>query len=139
MYVHRKDGLIIEFNEYKSGLYFYDVADQGKNITSSDINYNYLTSYSLLQTVEANKIKYTKREVKSAESARKLMKQLGHPSQQYFEQYLRGNLIRNCPLSVDNIKRASDIFGPEVQSLQGKMVKRKGDHLPTCIPIEMPE
>ena len=64
------------------------------------------------------------------------MKQLGHPLQQDFEQYLRGNLIRNCPLTTDNAKRALDIFGPDVQSLQGKNVKRKEDNVPTFIPIE---
>ena len=67
------------------------------------------------------------------------MKKLGHPSQQDFEHYLRGNLIRNCPLTVDDAKRVVDIFGPGVHSLQGKTVKRKRDHVSTFIPIEILE
>ena len=46
----------MEFKEYKSDLHFFDVVEQGRTNPSSDINYNYLPSNSLLQTVEANKI-----------------------------------------------------------------------------------
>ena len=115
-------------------MYFVDVAEQGKSNTntSSDINYNCLTSYFLLQTVEANKSRYTKRDMKNNESARTLMNKLGHPYQEDFEHYLRSNLIRNS-------KRTVDIFEPEVHSLQGKTVKRKRNHVPTFIPVEISE
>ena len=60
MYVP-KDRLIMIFKDYKSVLYLIDVAEQDKTNTSSDIDYSYLPSYSLLQIVEANKRKYTKK------------------------------------------------------------------------------
>ena len=81
MYMHHKDGLIMELKEYKSCLIFFDVLEQGKTNPSSEINYNYLPLYSFLQTVDANKSKCIKRDVKNAESARTFMKQLGHTSQ----------------------------------------------------------
>ena len=62
MFVHREDGGIMEFNQFKSGLYYFDIAEQTTNsYFSSDINYNYLPSFSSVQTVEDNKEKYTKR------------------------------------------------------------------------------
>ena len=49
MLVHRSDGMIMEFKQYRSGLYYFDVAEQGKQSNiSSDINYDYLPSFSLI-------------------------------------------------------------------------------------------
>ena len=119
MFVHREDGCIMEFKQFKSGLYYFDVSKHTHTSNfSSDSNYNYLPSFSLVQTVEDNKEKYTKREVKNAERARGLRRRIGPPSQQDFEHYLSENFIRNCPLTVADAKRAVDIFGPEVYSLQ---------------------
>ena len=47
------------------------------------------------------------------------------------------NFIRNFPLTVADAKRAVDIFGPEVYSLQEKTVKKKGRHVQTFAPIEV--
>ena len=53
MFVHREDGCVMEFKQYKTGLYYFDVAERGKRpSTSSDINYHYLPSFSLIQTVQ---------------------------------------------------------------------------------------
>ena len=35
--MYREDGLIVEFKDYTSGLYLFDVSEQGKNNTSSDM------------------------------------------------------------------------------------------------------
>ena len=136
MFVHREDGYVMEFKQYKSGLYYFDVAEQvGNSNHSSNMNYDYLPSFSLVQTVEENKSKYTRRELSNAEKARSLRRKIGHPSQQDFEYYLKENFIRNCPLTVADAKRAEDIYGPEVYSLQGKTVKKKGQHARTFTPI----
>ena len=91
----------------------------------------------MIQIVEDNKSKYTKREVRNAERARSLMRKLGPPSQQDFEHYLKENFIRNCPLTVFDAKRAVKIFWSEVYSLKGKMARRQGQHVPTFNPIRV--
>ena len=118
IFVHREDGMVMEFKQYKFGIYYVDVTEQGKQSnTSSDINYNYYPSFSLIQTIEDNKSKYTKRKVRNAERARALMRKLGSPSQHDFEHYLKEKFIRNCSLTVLDVKRTVKTFGPEVYSL----------------------
>ncbi len=70
MSVHRRDGSIMKFNEYKSGLYYFDTAaPTSPNYTSFDVNV-----YSFLHTVEQNKQAYTRREIEGADRARELYK-----------------------------------------------------------------
>jgi hypothetical protein len=70
MYVHRRDGSIMKFNEYKSGLNYFDTAaPKTPNSTSFDVN-----AYLFLNTVEQNKQAYTRRESEGADRARELYK-----------------------------------------------------------------
>ena len=65
MFVHREDGYVMEFREFRSGLYYFDVAEHGgsggggysNTVTSknsSNNSYNYFPYLSLVQTVAAN-------------------------------------------------------------------------------------
>ena len=140
IFVHRQDGLIMEFKEFKPGLYFFDLTEQKNNTnTTSDINYTYLPSYSLFQTAEDNKSSFTKREVSDVAKVRVLMQKLGPPSQVDFEHYLWFNLIRDWPLTVHDARCTLHIWGPELHLLGGKTVKTRGRHVPTLIPIDLPE
>jgi hypothetical protein len=42
---------------------------------------------------------------------------------------VKENLLKNCPLTTDDIMTAEDILGTNVQSLQGKQVRRGGQHV----------
>ena len=44
---------------------------------------------------------------------------------------MQSNQIANCPVSVEDIKRAEQIFGPSVPILKGKMVRLTPDHAVT--------
>ena len=50
---------------------------------------------------------------------------------------MKENFIRNCPLTIADTKRAVEIYGTEVCSLQGKAVKKRGNYAPTFAPIPM--
>ena len=39
---------------------------------------------------------------------------------------LETNYIRNCPITADDVRRSLDIWGPDIASLKGKMVRKKG-------------
>ena len=72
MHVHRKDGSIMKFAEYKSGLYYFDTSP---NFTSK--NHDYL----FLNTVADNKNRYTQAEIQGADRARALYKKISRPSE----------------------------------------------------------
>ena len=38
---------------------------------------------------------------------------------------LCSRMIPNCPIALDDIKNSNTIFGPNVPSLKGKMVRRQ--------------
>jgi hypothetical protein len=135
MSVHRRGGSIMKFNEYKSGLYYFDTAaPKTPNSTSLDVN-----DYLFLNTVEQNKQAYTRREIEGADRARVLYKKIRRPSEKEFTDMLQNNLIRNCPVTPDGAKRALQIYGPDVATLQGKTVKKQSiSEIPNYQAVNMP-
>jgi hypothetical protein len=115
MHVHRKDGTIMKFKEYQSGLYYYDTGNSNSNTINKSVD-----AYLFLNTVANNKAKYTRREIEGADEARALYRKLGHPSESEFEKILDNNFVRNCPVTSDDTKRALEIYGPDVATLKGK-------------------
>ena len=77
--IHRKDGSEMKFLEYKTGLYYYDVA------TSNPPSNEPVSPYCLVQTVADKKAVYHRREIEGADKARELYVRLGRPSQKHFE------------------------------------------------------
>ena len=62
MYVHCKDGLVMELKQYRTGFYYFDVAEHMKKSNLSKVaSYDYSESFSLVQTVKDNMENYTKR------------------------------------------------------------------------------
>ncbi len=82
MHVHRKDGTIMKFEEYRSGLYFFDTQQKQPNNSTSPDYFDYL----FLNTVANNKLAYTRREIEGADRARALYRKLGHPSEEITKQ-----------------------------------------------------
>ena len=131
--VHRTDGTVMKFIEYSTGLYYFDTSQQ-KLTTSQNI-----TGYSFVTTVAGNQSRFHRREIAAADAARKLYRHLGRPSQAHFEHILANNLLLNCPVTVDDARRAIAIYGPDPGSLMGKTTKRPAaEHVPTFHPIPAP-
>ena len=125
LHIHKKDGSTIKFTEHTNGLYVHNPYAPTKD-------------YTFVSTVEANKQLYTDREVSEAEAALALHRKLGRPSQKHFEQILQNNLIRNCPVTIHDAKRASKIFGPCVANLKGTAVKHLSVHVASLVPVTVP-
>ena len=83
-----------------------------------------ISAYSFLNLVKANKNDFTKRQLKRADSAREFRRKIGYPGYQKYFQLLEKQYFRNCPLTVDDAKRALHIYGPDVESLKGKTTRR---------------
>ena len=113
--VHKSDGSERRFEQAKSGLFYMDTEQ-----TSGTV---------LVNTVEENKSKYTERDYQRALVARRLQNTIGHKSTADLLHIVKENLLKNCPVTTDDIMAAEDILGTNVQSLQGKQVRRGGQHV----------
>jgi hypothetical protein len=81
----------------------------------------------LVNTVEANKAKYTISDYKRAEKARTIQRRIGKPNTKRYIYLANNNRIHNCDVTGQDIMNAEDIFGPEVRALQGKTVRKASD------------
>ena len=78
-----------------------------------------------MNTVAENRERFVDREVKGARGSRQALGMLGFPSERDFEDMMRSNIIVNCPITHRNIVNAENIFGPDVNSLKGELLRRK--------------
>jgi hypothetical protein len=131
MVLHKQDGTTMKFQEHTDGLYYYD--------THADNNKTNIESYSLLQSVSENKTCFVKREIELADKAQELYRKLGRPSQHKFEEILKLNLIMNCPVTIDDAKRALLIYGPDLATIKGKTTKGSpAPHTPSFLAVPIP-
>jgi hypothetical protein len=68
----------------------------------------------LVDSVQENKQGYSQRQFEDAKQARKLYHVLGCPTVENFKAIIRQNLVKNCPVTVDDIANAEKIFGPDI-------------------------
>lgn len=112
--------LTISFKGFGSGLYLFNL-----NIP--------VTAYpiSLLNTVKENYQFFSRREIEGAEAAREQQGQIGWPSdQEYHEQIIRDNLLKNSKATLDDLRRAEHSFGgTAVDLLKGKTVTHPSEDL----------
>jgi hypothetical protein len=124
--VHTNDG-IVKFKKNEDGLYVYRPSPQYlKNIANStrggdsDIETNLLA-----HTISENREGYTQRQFDNAKQARKLYHIIGCPSIENFKAILRQNIIKNCPVTIEDVNIAERIFGPDIGTLKGKSTREK--------------
>ena len=79
----------------------------------------------LMNTVRDNMRGYSKDQIKQAKIARDLLSIIGYPSDKDFKSIIDAPMIKNCPVTVDDINRSTAIFGKDVPTLKGKTVRRK--------------
>jgi len=108
--VTKHDGTVKVFKQSDSGLFFLDTKQY--------------VGTTLVNTVNDNQYKYSKKTYSQAELARKLQRIIGRPSTQEYIQILANNLLPNCPVTTDDVTAATNIFGPDIGSLKGKTVRK---------------
>ena len=74
----------------------------------------------MVETVDENKKYFSERAYRRAVEARKLYQIIGIPSIKDFKAIVQGNLIKNCPITIEDINVAEKIFGKDISSIKGK-------------------
>jgi hypothetical protein len=80
---------------------------------------------AMLTTVTENKKFFTKRQVERAEKARHLYRVIGCPSMRDYKHIVQMNQIKNCPVTLEDIKICERIFGPDLYAMKGKSTRSK--------------
>jgi hypothetical protein len=80
------------------------------------------TGLSLMTTEDRERM-YTRKQVCKALEAGEFLRVLGYPTEKEAINFVKDGNANNIPHSVDNVKRFFDIYGPQVSSIRGKMVK----------------
>ena len=97
------------FHEYHDGLYYHEVNS---------------TQQIYITTVTENKQKYSQNDVKRADQVRALQKVIGHPTAKQLSYLLDDHLIPNSPFTSHDVRRAEQIYGPDLGNLKGKTTRR---------------
>ena len=81
---------------------------------------------------------YTRREILRAKRARRLYHILTAPDMVELKVLLRQNIMRSCPVEVDDVNLVDAIFGKDVPTLKGKSTRPKTKQTKD-VKIELPE
>lgn len=107
----------IKFSRTDNGLYAYKPNYTTKNHAS-------LVNHSL-ESVEENKKLYAPRQVQRAKMVRHLYHALGTPSLSDFKAIIKMNVIKNLPITLEDVNIAEQIFGTDIGALKGKTTRQK--------------
>ena len=120
-----QNGRFFRFKECKSGIYYCDTENKDDDSEEkNNINNNTIIDYSCIQTINENTNLPTKEEISRASKARIYQYILCCSSTTNYIKTVENNMITNCDMNSDDIKRADIIWGPAESILKGK-TKRK--------------
>ena len=112
------------FRRHTSGLHYHDPRDQEQ--------------FTFISTVEDNKKQFTKRQVQQADVAKNLYSKLQFPSWRDFKWIVAAGMVRNSPVTLQDIKNCEAIYGKDVAALKGKTVRKKPKPVVTDI-VKVPK
>ena len=118
--VHMKHKTV-KFTRTPEGLYQFTVPQSYKEELKMNQEEK---SNNMIQTVEENKIVYTKRQMERAKVARKLYHIVGSPTLEAFKAMLKSNIIKNCPVTAADVDIAENIYSPAISTLKGKTTRQ---------------
>ena len=114
---------IVKFKRSEEGLYYYNFTDDYKEeVTNQN---NKITGVQMVSTVAENCGNYTTQQFEKAKEARKLYHNIGSTTVENFKYMLKSNGIRNCPVTIEDVKIAEDIWGNNISYLKGKTTRNR--------------
>jgi hypothetical protein len=129
---------VVEFKPTPKGLHVLNLKDNPDAafllVNDADLAYG----KSPVPTVRQNYEGFTKRQIQQATQARRIMGMIGAPTECEFQSLVRLNLLKDCPITNNDIIIAHKIFGPDLANIRGKMVRRKHKHVNTEL-VDIPQ
>ena len=110
--VHISEGHVMKFMCVSPGLYAYDA-------TSVDMSKLKL-AFTFLNTVDDNKTSFNQREIRKADLALMLHRRTNHMAEEKFARVVSDSWIRNCPVTVGDVRRSHKIYGPPLPPIKGR-------------------
>ena len=124
------DGGPIEFTPTERGLHALNLRDNPQAAFLL-VNDGITNQDGPVATVRDNFTGFTKRQIKQAIKARRLMGMIGAPTEREYQGLVRLNLLKDCPITNSDIVHANKIFGPDLANIRGKTVRRKPERVQT--------
>ena len=129
--VHKPNGAQLKFILSDIGLYYYDARSTNNSQRDKE-------AIVMINTVENNMKGFTAREVKGANEARKLYQIVGRPSELNFKNMIKFNLLHNCPVTLEDVANALQIYGKDIGAVKGKTVRNKPEAVRLINPEPIP-
>ena len=82
-------------------------------------------SYNMIDTVAGNMKMFTTKQIEAANRARKLQHNLMSPTTENLKLIIRQKILKNCPVTVDDINIAERIYGKDIAALHGKTTRKR--------------
>ena len=120
--VIKPDDAKMKFTMSQKGLYYADVSELIGQAPKSGV-------FNQVASVEENLIKYTQRSIDQAKAARRFQVMFNNISTPKLLNIVHKNLVKGLPITRKDVKRAEEIYGPNVYALKGKTMNRKVDHV----------
>ena len=96
-------------------------------------------SMSNVATVEANKRLFSNRQAKNADKVGPLLATLSYPSKRDLILMIRKRMIKDCPVTVNDVKRYYQIYGNSEGAVKGKTVRRRPEEVTTEHLVDIPK
>ena len=114
------------FKRAKIGLYYHNVSREYLNdivdwVANKAIKNNAFHNvmqismqYQGITTVAENRQNYSSQQFEQAKEAHKLYHNVGAPTVDKFKLILQSNMIKNCPVTIEDVDIAEDIWGKDI-------------------------
>ena len=116
--VHKEDKEPVKFKCTSQGIYAYTIP------VCHEENMELAESH-LVDTVKENRKGYTQAQFDRAVKARSLYHELGAPTLENYKGFIKMGGVQNCPIRIEDINIAQNIFGPDMATLKGKSTRKK--------------
>ena len=129
--IHISPGHAMRFRVGGNGLYYFD---------SSKVEMIKIRqAFSFLNTVSDNINLYKKRDVRRASQAISLNRRINHPVKTKFVRVVKDNWIRNNPITVGDVQRSYNIFGPPLPPVKGRSKYKESKRIKETTTIQIPK
>ena len=123
--VHKTNRSETKVGQHPCGLYYHDTATQDKPQSVNAMQRTINKIVAFLTTVAKNMKIFTHRQVERAKEARRAYGMVVTPSPYDFKHMVRGQFIKNCPVTNEYIVVAHKKIGTNTHSLEGKTTRGK--------------